>query len=66
MTKETRERKRITIIGLGLIGGSLGLAMKAAGLPDAEIVGHDRARDAANKARKMGAIDRASTICPGR
>ena len=59
MTKKDRERKRITIIGLGLIGGSLGLALKAAGIPDAEIVGHDRARDAANKARKMGAIDRA-------
>ena len=64
MTKETRERKRITIIGLGLIGGSLGLAMKAAGLPDSEIVGHDRARDAANKARKMGAIDRAEHNLP--
>ena len=64
MTKEARERKRITIIGLGLIGGSLGLAMKAAGLPGAEIVGHDRARDAANKARKMGAIDRAEHNLP--
>ena len=64
MTKEDRERKRITIIGLGLIGGSLGLAMKAAGLPGSEIVGHDRARNAANKARKMGAIDRAEHNLP--
>ena len=64
MTKEDRERNRITIIGLGLIGGSLGLAMKAAGLPGSEIVGHDRARNAANKARKMGAIDRAEHNLP--
>lgn len=64
MTKKDRERKRITIIGLGLIGGSLGLAMKAADLSGAEIVGHDRARDVANKARKMGAIDRAEHNLP--
>ena len=64
MTKEDRERKRITIIGLGLIGGSLGLAMKAAALSGTEIVGHDRARGAANKARKMGAIDRAEHNLP--
>ncbi len=64
MTKETRERKRVTIIGLGLIGGSLGLALKAGGLPGTEIVGHDRARDVANKARKMGAIDRAEHNLP--
>jgi prephenate dehydrogenase len=52
-------KKRITIIGTGLIGGSLGLALKAAGLPGVEIVGHDRHRDVATKAEKMGAVDRA-------
>jgi prephenate dehydrogenase len=51
--------KRITVIGLGLIGGSLGLALKAAGLDDVEIVGHDVSRGAANAAAKRGAVDKA-------
>lgn len=58
------EAKRITIIGTGLIGGSLGLALKAAGLAGVEIVGHDRDRGAANQARKMGAIDQAEHNLP--
>jgi len=62
--KETQERKRITIIGLGLIGGSLGLALKAARLADVEVVGHDRERGAEAKARKMGAIDTAEHNLP--
>src|SRR3972149_3685068 len=62
--KETQERGRITIIGLGLIGGSLGLAIKAAGLPGVEIVGHARRRQVASKARKIGAIDRAEHNLP--
>ena len=62
--KEAQERKRITIIGPGLIGGSLGLAIKAAGLPEVEVVGHSRRRVTANKARKRGAIDRAEHNLP--
>jgi prephenate dehydrogenase len=62
--KEAQERKRITIIGLGLIGGSLGLAIKAAGLPDVEIVGHSRRRETMNKARKLGAVDRVEHNLP--
>ncbi len=53
------ETKRLTIIGTGLIGGSLGLALKRAGLDSVEIVGHDRERGAANRAQGMGALDRA-------
>ena len=49
--------KRITIIGLGLIGGSLGLALRE---PTLEIVGWDVSRDSVNRALKMGAIDTAS------
>jgi len=64
VTKETQERKRITIIGLGLIGGSLGLALKAARLPDVDVVGHDRERGREGKARKMGAIDTAEHNLP--
>src|SRR5436309_15563750 len=52
-------KKRITIVGTGLIGGSLGMALKAARLPGLEIVGHDRDRGNANQAAKPGAIDRA-------
>lgn len=51
--------ERIAIIGLGLIGGSIGLALKAAGLKDLEIAGTARTRETLLKAKKRGAIDRA-------
>lgn len=47
---------RITIVGTGLIGASLGLALKKAQL-GVEIVGTDRDRGVAAEARKMGACD---------
>lgn len=50
--------ERITIIGLGLIGGSLGLALKAANLREIEIVGFDKDSSVISKAQKKGAIDR--------
>jgi len=56
--------KRITIVGTGLIGGSLGLALKAARLHGLEIVGHDRERGNATHAEKSGAIDRAEHNLP--
>jgi prephenate dehydrogenase len=49
---------RIAIIGLGLIGGSIGLALKRANLGEVEIVGHDAEWGVNGKARKAGAIDR--------
>ncbi len=49
---------RVAIIGLGLIGGSIGLALKRAGLPDLEIVGHDAEYGVNRDARKLGAIDK--------
>jgi prephenate dehydrogenase len=48
---------RITIVGTGLIGASLGLALKKAKL-GYEIVGHDKSTGAANKAKKLGAVDK--------
>lgn len=48
---------RIAIIGLGLIGGSLGLALKAAKHKDLEIVGYDEYDRTAKRARKAGALD---------
>ncbi len=52
---------RIAIIGLGLIGGSLGLALKRSSLRDAEIVGFARSRHTRDEARKLGAIDQAAS-----
>lgn len=49
--------ERIAIIGLGLIGGSIALALKASGMREAEIAGVARSRQTAQKARKAGAID---------
>ena len=48
----------ITIIGTGLIGTSVGLALKASKL-DATIVGTDKHFDSAVKAQKRGALDKA-------
>lgn len=47
---------RITIVGMGLIGSSLGLALKKANL-GVEIVGTDRDRAVASAARRNGACD---------
>ena len=55
---------KIAIIGTGLIGASLGLAIKRAGFKDIEIVGTDKERSHASKAQSMGAIDRASGDIP--
>ncbi|MCI0777926.1 MAG: prephenate dehydrogenase/arogenate dehydrogenase family protein [Chloroflexi bacterium] len=49
---------RVAIIGLGLIGGSIGLALKRSKLPDLEIVGHDAEYGVNKDARKLGAIDK--------
>lgn len=48
---------RITIIGLGLIGGSLGMALKAAKLKNVEVVGVDNSWDTVNAAKRRGAVD---------
>ncbi|MDO8614461.1 MAG: prephenate dehydrogenase/arogenate dehydrogenase family protein [Dehalococcoidia bacterium] len=64
MTTTPAATRRITIIGTGLIGGSIGLALKAAGLQGVTIVGHDRDRANANQAERLGAIDRAEHNLP--
>lgn len=51
--------KQVAIIGLGLIGGSLGLALKQSQLPGREIVGFARKSETASEALRLGAIDRA-------
>ena len=47
---------QITIIGLGQIGSSIGLALKAHGV-DVRIVGHDKDGQTAKEAQKIGAVD---------
>lgn len=48
---------KIAIIGLGLIGASLGLAIKRANPPDTEVVGYDRELDNGKVALQRKAID---------
>jgi prephenate dehydrogenase len=48
----------VAIIGLGLIGGSIGLALKRAEPVDTEIVGFDRDPEVGARALKAGAVQR--------
>ena len=50
--------QRVAIIGLGLIGGSLGLALHKAKAAQ-QVVGHDMGKGVSDRARKIGAIDAA-------
>ena len=52
---------RVAIIGLGLIGGSMGLALKAAG---AEVAGYARKTEVAALALEHGAVDRCGRDLP--
>jgi prephenate dehydrogenase len=53
-------RQRITIIGTGCIGASIGLALRRSQDADhLEVVGHDREPGVAREAQKVGAFDRA-------
>ncbi len=49
---------RIAIIGLGLIGGSIGLSLKRDNWRDAEIIGYARRRETGSLALKLGAVDK--------
>ncbi len=53
----------ISIIGLGLIGGSIGLALQASG-KDIHIVGHDAAPGVSRLAQKKGAVDKGNRNLP--
>src|SRR5437868_5312040 len=50
------EPSRLSIIGVGLLGGSIALAVKAAGMP-CRIVGYGHRRSTLESALAMGAID---------
>jgi prephenate dehydrogenase len=51
---------KLTVLGVGLIGGSIGLAAKEH-VEDVEVVGFGRDRERLELARERGAIDRAAT-----
>ncbi|MFQ5861013.1 MAG: prephenate dehydrogenase [Dehalococcoidia bacterium] len=51
---------KIAIVGMGLIGTSLGLALREQTAKGLELVGTDKEYDHAIKAQKMGAIDKAT------
>lgn len=55
---EKADKRRVAIIGLGLVGGSIGLRLRAAELPGLEIVGSDIDGSRERAAKKSGAIDR--------
>jgi prephenate dehydrogenase len=50
-------KPRVTIVGLGLVGGSLGMALRQAGAA-VTVTGHDRNRLVSNEAKSKGAVDR--------
>jgi len=52
---------RIAIIGLGLIGGSLGLALKRLANADLRIIGIPRREETLKQALGMGAVDEGTT-----
>ena len=51
----------VTIIGLGLIGGSIGLSLRQGKKSGWEIVGYSRRTETVARALNIGAIDRAET-----
>jgi prephenate dehydrogenase len=50
-------KPRVTIVGLGMVGASIGLALRQAEVASA-IVGHDLDGGIGNEAKKLGAVDR--------
>ncbi|HEY8172317.1 MAG TPA: prephenate dehydrogenase/arogenate dehydrogenase family protein [Dehalococcoidia bacterium] len=55
--------ERITIIGLGLIGGSIALAIKQSDLRDkVTVTGVARTRDTMQRAKKIGAVDETDPV----
>jgi prephenate dehydrogenase len=54
------QRPRVAIVGVGLIGGSIGLALRQRRLAE-EVVGVGRRTASLDKARDRGAVDRTTT-----
>jgi prephenate dehydrogenase len=52
----SKPKPRITIVGLGLVGASIGLALRQAEVASA-VVGHDKDSGVNTRAKKLGAVD---------
>lgn len=52
-----RTKPQVAIVGLGMIGGSIGLALRQAQVASA-VVGHDKDRTVSEQAKKLGVVDR--------
>ena len=50
--------RQVTILGVGLLGGSIGLALRSAA-PGCRIIGYGHRRQSLDKAREIGAVDAA-------
>src|SRR5215208_248032 len=51
---------RLSILGVGLLGGSIGLAVKAAGMR-CHVVGYGHRKSTLDRALEVGAIDESAT-----
>jgi len=50
-------KPRVSIVGLGMIGSSIGLALRKAGVTSM-VIGHDSKREVSAEAKRLGAVDR--------
>lgn len=55
---------KLAIIGLGLIGGSLGLALKRAAPRNTEVIGYDKEQEVMVRAHKAGVVDAIAPSIP--
>jgi prephenate dehydrogenase len=53
----SNSKPQVSIVGLGLIGSSMGLALRKAGVTS-KVVGHDAGSGVASEAKRIGAIDK--------
>lgn len=57
--------KKVTIIGLGLIGGSVGMALRSAGLRDLQVAGYSRSAATRSRSVARGAVDETARSLAG-
>ena len=53
----SESKPRVSIVGLGMIGSSIGLALRKAGVTSV-VIGHDSKREVSAEAKRLGAVDR--------
>ena len=53
----SESKPRVSIVGLGLIGSSIGLALRKLGVAST-VTGHDAKREVSAEAKRLGAVDR--------